>query len=142
MRKKHLWLDSLARSLRKPRLRRVLAAYLGFIMSEHAHWIAILIWAYELGGVRGASAMALVQLVPAMLLASPVAAVLARLPRTRALTIGYLAQAATFIAVGTAIVADAPVAGRGGPVGADGGRGDPDQAGPPRDPSGDLRDHR
>ena len=110
MRTKHLWLDSLARSLRKPRLRRVLAAYLGFIMSEHAHWIAILIWAYELGGVRGASAMALAQLVPAMLLASPVAAVLARLPRTRALTIGYLAQAVAFIAVGTAIVADAPVA--------------------------------
>jgi hypothetical protein len=110
VRQRSLWWESLARSLRKPRLRRVLAAYLGFIMSEHAHWIAILIWAYDLGGVRGAGAMALVQLVPAMVLASPVAAVLARLPRTRALTVGYLAQAATFVVVGTAMVLDAPVA--------------------------------
>jgi len=83
----------------------VLVANLGFIMSEHAHWIAILIWAYDRWGVRGAGAMALAQLVPAMLLASPVAALLGRLPRTRALTVGYLAQATTFVWVGAAIVA-------------------------------------
>ena len=64
-------------------------------MCEHAHWIAILVWAYDLDGVRGAGAMALVQLVPTMLLASPVAALLPKVARTRALTIGYLAQAFT-----------------------------------------------
>jgi hypothetical protein len=103
VRKRYLWWESLGRALRKPRLRRVLGAYLGFIVCDHAHWIAILVWAYDLGGVRGAGAMAIAQLVPAMLLASPVAALLGRVPRTRALTLGYLAQAVTLVAVGAAI---------------------------------------
>lgn len=109
MRERRLWWESLRRALGKPRLRRVLGAYLGFIVCEHAHWIAILVWAYELGGVRGAGAMAIVQLIPATVLASPVTALLGRLPRTRALAVGYLAQAVSFLAVGGAIWADAQV---------------------------------
>ena len=133
MRKRHLWWDSLGRALRKPRLRRVLAAYLGFIVCEHAHWIAILVWAYDLGGVRGAGAMAIAQLVPATMLASPVATLLGRMPRTRALTLGYLAQAATLLAVGAAITLEISVPVVVAAVGAHGGRGDPYSACPPCD---------
>ncbi len=109
MRERQLWWESLKRALSRRKLRRVLSAYLGFIVCEHAQWIAILVWAFELGGVRGAGAMAVAQLAPATLLASQVTTLLGRLPRTRALAVGYLAQAAAFLTVGTAIWADAPV---------------------------------
>jgi hypothetical protein len=109
VRKRSVWWESLTRSLDRPQLRRVLGAYLGFIVCEHAHWIALLVWAYDGGGVQGAGSMALVQLIPATVLASPAAALLSRLPRIRALTIGYVAQAGCYVVVGAAILLDLPV---------------------------------
>jgi hypothetical protein len=97
-------------ALRNSQLRRVLAAYLIFNVAEWATWIALLVWGYGEGGVRGASAIGLVQLVPAALLASPAAATIGRLPRGRALCSGYAAQTATFLGVGIALVTAAPVA--------------------------------
>jgi hypothetical protein len=97
-------------ALRNSQLRRVLAAYLIFNVAEWATWIALLVWGYGEGGVRGASAIGLVQLVPAALLASPAAATIGRLPRGRALCCGYAAQTVTFLGVGIALVASAPVA--------------------------------
>ncbi len=108
VRRRHLWWESLSRALGRSRLRRVLAAYLGFIVCEHAHWIAVLIWAFDVSGVRGAGAIAAAQLVPATLLATPMTTLLGRLPRTRALTVGYLAQACAFCVVGVAILASTP----------------------------------
>jgi hypothetical protein len=97
-------------ALRNSQLRRVLAAYLIFNVAEWATWIALLVWGFGEGGVRGASAIGLVQLVPAALLASPAAATIGRLPRGRALCSGYAAQTATFLGVGIALVTAAPVA--------------------------------
>lgn len=96
-------------ALRNPALRRVLAAYLVFNVAEWATWIALLVWGYGEGGVRGASAVGLVQLVPAAVLASPAAAAFGRLERGRALCLGYAAQAGAFLAVGAALVTGAPV---------------------------------
>jgi Na+/melibiose symporter-like transporter len=96
----------LATAARNGRLRRALAAYLVFNLVEWATWIAILVWAYEIGGVRGASLIAVVQLVPAALLAPVIAVVLARLPGGTALAVGYGLQAVTFLACGAALVAD------------------------------------
>jgi len=96
-------------ALRNPDLRRVLAAYLLFNVAEWATYIGLLVWGYGVGGVRGSSAIALVQLVPAALLAAPAAALLGRLPRGRALAVGYAAQTIGFLAVGVALVTDAPV---------------------------------
>ena len=47
-------------ALRNPELRRVLVAYLLFNVAEWATWIGLIVWAYGVGGVRGASAIALV----------------------------------------------------------------------------------
>ncbi len=98
----------LATAARNGRLRRALAAYLVFNLVEWATWIAILVWAYEIGGVHGASLIAVVQLVPAALLAPVIAVVLARLPGGTALAVGYGLQAVTFLACGVALVAEMP----------------------------------
>lgn len=98
----------LRRALRNGRLRRVLLAYLMFNVQEWATWIALLVWAYAIDGVRGASAIALVQLVPSALLASPAAVLLDRLPRTRALPLGYSLQAATQLVLAAVLLLDLP----------------------------------
>ena len=46
------------------RLRRALTAYVLFNVNEWASWIALLVWAYAVHGVRGASVIAVVRLVP------------------------------------------------------------------------------
>ena len=86
------------------RLRRVLAAYFLFAAAEWGAWIATLVWAYGVGGVRGASLMSVVQLVPAAVAAPVVAGWCERRSRARALTQGYLAQTACFAALGLALV--------------------------------------
>ncbi len=89
-------------SLRNGRLRRVLLAYLIFNTHEWANFIALLVWAFSRGGVREASLIALVQLVPAALLAPVVASVQGRLTLPAALRLSYLVQA-----VGQALLAAA-----------------------------------
>ena len=96
------------KALRNRRLLRVQAAYLLYNLVEWASWIAILVWAYDAGGVRAASALAVAQLVPSALLASPAATWLDRLPRARALTLGYALQAVAMGAIGLALAVDAP----------------------------------
>ena len=97
-------------ALRNPDLRRVLAAYLLFNVAEWATWVALLVWGYGVGGVRGSAEIALVQLVPSALLAAPAAALLGRLPRGRALALGYAAQTIGCLALGAALATHAPVA--------------------------------
>ena len=96
-------------ALRNPDLRRVLVAYLLFNVTEWASWIALLVWGHGVDGVRGASAIALVQLVPGAVLAAPAASLLGHHLGRRALALGYAAQAIGYLAVGLALLADAPV---------------------------------
>lgn len=98
------------RCWRNPRLRWMLAAYLLFNIAEWASYIALLVWAYDRDGVRGASAIALVQLVPAAVAAPMLAGRLARLRAPLALRLGYAAQGLAGLVLGTAILADVHVA--------------------------------
>ena len=98
----------IAGALRNRRLRRVLGAFLVFNVAWWANWIAVLVWAYDLGGVRGASGIALAQLIPAAALASPAATLFGRWPRAVALTRGYVVQAVIYAGLGTALAVDAP----------------------------------
>lgn len=95
-------------ALRNGRLRRVLAAYLFFNISELAAWVALLVWAYQEWGVGGASGVSLVQLVPAALLAAPSAAWLGGYSRFGVLRLGYAAQAVAHTAPGALILVGAP----------------------------------
>src|SRR6266704_1266875 len=91
-------------------LLRVLAAYLLFILTEYAVWIAMLVFAYKRGGTAVASLVAVAQLVPAAVVA-PVAASLAdRRSPLFLLAGGYLVQAAAMAGTAAAIGAGSPLA--------------------------------
>jgi hypothetical protein len=92
------------------RLRRVVVAFLVFSIVEWATWIAILVWAFEQGGVRASSLIAVVQLVPAALLAPVMATWSGRRRPVTALVTGYATQGVTFSATGIALAIDAPYA--------------------------------
>jgi MFS family permease len=82
--------------LRNPALRRVELAFLLFNTVEYATWIAILLYAYAAIGPASVGIVAVVQLIPAALVAPLAASLADRLPRRRVLLIGYLAQMTTF----------------------------------------------
>jgi MFS family permease len=91
-------------------LLRVLAAYLLFILTEYAVWIAMLVFAYNRGGTAVAGLVAVAQLAPAAVVA-PVAASLAdRWSPVVMLAGGYLAQVAGMAGTAAAIGAGAPLA--------------------------------
>ena len=96
--------------LRDPTLARIELAYLGFNMAEFATWIAILVYAYDLGGAGAAAVVAVIQLIPAALVAPFAATIGDRFRRDRVLLAGYLIQAAAFGSTALAMYGDAPAA--------------------------------
>jgi MFS family permease len=92
-----------------PGLLRVELAFVGFNVAEWATWVSILAFAYEVGGAAATGLVALVQLVPAALVA-PLAAIAGdRYRRERVLLAGYVVQALSMAATAAALLADAPV---------------------------------
>jgi MFS family permease len=91
-------------------LGRIELAYLAFNMAEYATWVAILVYGYSLGGASVAALVALIQLIPAGLVAPFAASAADRFRRDRVLLAGYLWQAGSFGATALALYADAPVA--------------------------------
>lgn len=94
-------------ALRSGRLRRLLLAFLVFNIVEWGTYIAILVWAFDAGGLRLSTLVAVAQLVPAALLAPVIAAWSGRRNPQVALVAGYTAQAVTFAAAGIALLARA-----------------------------------
>src|SRR5689334_13872714 len=90
-------------------LLRVLAAYLLFILTEYAVWIAMLVFAYNRGGTAVAGFVAVAQLVPAAIVAPVVASVADRRSPVALLAGGYLAQAAGMAGTAAAIAVGAPL---------------------------------
>jgi MFS family permease len=91
-------------------LRRVELAYVLFYIARWGMRVAILVFAYERGGVEEASLVAVIIEVPAAIVA-PMASVIGdEVRRDRALLAGYLAQAAALTGTAGAIYADAPPA--------------------------------
>ncbi|HEY6709527.1 MAG TPA: MFS transporter, partial [Actinomycetota bacterium] len=92
-----------------PGLLRVELAFVGFNVAEWATWVSILAFAYGVGGAAATGLVALVQLVPAALVA-PLAAIAGdRYRRERVLLAGYAAQALAMAATAAALIAEAPV---------------------------------
>ena len=100
----------LSRVLANPALRRVLAGFLLFNIAEFATWVAILLYAYERTGPASVGVVALIQLVPAALLAAPAATLGDRFPRHRILTAGYVVQAVAMLTTAVAMATDQSVA--------------------------------
>src|SRR5690242_14303174 len=77
-----------------PALRRVVAAFWLFIVSEYAAWAALLYVGYIRGGAAESGLLALVQLLPAAVVAPALAAAADRYPPGRVLVCGLAVQAA------------------------------------------------
>lgn len=82
------------RILRNRDLRRLFAAFLAFNAAEYATWIAILLFAYEATGPASVGVVAMLQLVPAALIAPTVAALGDQYPRDRVLSLDRRTPAA------------------------------------------------
>jgi MFS family permease len=95
---------------RDPGLARIELAFFGFNVAESATWIAILVYAYRLGGAGATGLVALIQLVPSGLVAPFAAFAGDRFRRDHVLLAGYLIQAAALAATAAALEAGAPVA--------------------------------
>ena len=91
-------------------LRRVVAGYALFTLTQYSVWIAMLVYAYSRGGAAIAGLVALAQLVPAALLAPVFAALADRRSPVVLLAGGYLVQAAGMGATAAAIAGGVPLA--------------------------------
>ena len=97
------------RVARDPQLARIQASFVGFAFAENATWLAILVFAYQRGGVSEAGAVAVVQLAPAIFVAPFAAYAGDRFRPELVLTAGYAAQAVSMLATAAAMWADRPL---------------------------------
>jgi MFS family permease len=102
-------LTVLRRVLANRSLRRVLFAYFAFHVAEFSTWVAVLLYAYDRTGPASVGVVALIQLIPAALVAAPASSLGDRFPRERVLAAGYLGQALAVIATAGAMAAEAPI---------------------------------
>jgi hypothetical protein len=85
-------------------------AYAVMIVAEFGQWLALIVYAFARGGASAAGLVAILQLVPAMLLAPLISARLSRIGAGRLLVTAYVAATTTLACCGGAILAGAPVA--------------------------------
>ncbi|MEA2509442.1 MAG: hypothetical protein QOG21_1524 [Actinomycetota bacterium] len=100
----------LRRALRNRDIRLVEIGFLAFNTAEWATWIAILVFAYEVGGSVAAGLAAVIQLVPAALFAPFGSALSDLYPRERTILFSYLAQSLAMAATAAALIFGAPLA--------------------------------
>jgi MFS family permease len=92
------------------RLARVLGAFGLFAVVEYGVWFAVILYAYDVGGVGLAGLVGVAQLVPAALLAPALGSLGDRLPRGAALCGAYAVEAGLLALVAALLRAQAPVA--------------------------------
>lgn len=93
------------RVMRSSHMRRALLAYFLFGSVEWAVWVTVLVWAHSVGDAATVGLVAVVQLVPASLLAPALASLVDRLPRSLAPPTVYGILAAAIAATGGAMLA-------------------------------------
>jgi MFS family permease len=98
----------LTRVLGNPHLRRVELAFLGFGCAEFGVWVAVLVYAFERGGTTTAAVIAVVQLLPAAVVAPLASRLVDRHGAAVALRNGYLWQALSLGVAALALLLDAP----------------------------------
>ncbi len=89
-------------------LRRLALCRIAFTGVEWGAYLSLIVYGYTNGGPAAASAMALIQMIPAALLAPILGAAGERRRPGRVLLVGYLALAAALAIIAAAILMDAP----------------------------------
>ena len=102
--------DGLRQVARNPGLLRAIVAYGGFAFAEWTAWIVVLVVAFERGGASESGLVALLQLLPAAVVAPLAAGIGDRYPRERMLILSYILPAAAMTLTGLALLLDAPIA--------------------------------
>jgi len=97
-----------ATTMRNRALLSLELAFAAFNGAEWAVWVALLVYAYSVGGATASGVMALVQLIPCIILAPYIGALTDRRRPGRVLLVGYLVQGIAMSAVAAAIALDAP----------------------------------
>ena len=101
--------EVLRRVARDPQLRRLNVSFIGFAFAEHATWLAILLYAYDRGGVAASGLLATIQLLPAAFVAPFAAYAGDRFRIERVLSLGYGIQAASMTSTALAMWAGQPI---------------------------------
>lgn len=101
-------MTALRAALSESALRRALLAHLAFVVMEEGVWIGILLYAHGVGGSAAVGAVAVVQLIPAMLLVPLTSMAIDRLSVRAGLAVAYAAGAATTLVVAVMLLVDAP----------------------------------
>ena len=95
---------------RNPSIARAVVAFGAVTVSEWGVWIAMLVYAFDRGGgAAGSGVVALVQLLPAAILAPILSGFAQRLPRERVLFLSLAAQATGMAILAVALLVDAPL---------------------------------
>jgi len=94
---------------RDRQLRRLQLGFAGFAFAEHASWLAMLVFAFERGGVREAGVVAVVQLGPAIVVTPFAAYAGDRFRPERVLAVGYAMQSVSMLATAAAMWAGRPL---------------------------------
>lgn len=98
----------LAAVMRSATLRRLMAGFLAFSISEWATWLAIVVYAYARGGATEAATLAFLQLAPSIVVAPLASSLGDRYPRARVLVGTYLFQGLAMGTVALALAVDSP----------------------------------
>jgi MFS family permease len=99
-------LTTLADVFRNPQLRRLELSWAGFYLGEWMSFVALSVYAFDVGGAAAVGALGLVRMVPAAI-ALPFGGMLAdRYPRQRVLLGIYLARALLLGAIAAALAAE------------------------------------
>jgi hypothetical protein len=93
---------------RSPVLRRLMAGFLAFSISEWATWLAIVVYAYTRGGATEAATLAFLQLAPSIVIAPLASSLGDRYPRASVLVGTYLFQGVAMGTVALALAVDSP----------------------------------
>ena len=99
----------LRRVARDPKLRRLQMSFIGFAFAEHATWLAMLVYAFDRGGVGESGLVAMIQLLPAMIVAPFAAYAGDRFRTERVLSFGYALQSVSMAATALSMWADLPI---------------------------------
>jgi len=96
------------RLLKNREMRRLMAALVAYSLTEHATWLALMVFAFQRGGVAETGVALFAMLVPAAFIAPIASRAIGPLGSGRALTLGFAIQAVLLAATAAVLVADAP----------------------------------